>query len=82
MSFVEIRELPAEIGIISHLARALLNTCQTQPREEAMFIKFTSKLDQAIALSIAAITMLLAMSLITAGLAAFVIYAIWSFITK
>ena len=54
MSFVEIRELPAEIGIISHLARALLNTCQTQPREEAMFIKFTSKLDQAIALSIAA----------------------------
>ena len=54
MSFVEIRELPAEIGIISRLARALLNTCQTQPREEAMFIKFTSKLDQAIALSIAA----------------------------
>jgi hypothetical protein len=35
-----------------------------------------------IALNVAAITMLLAMSLITAGLAAFVIYAIWSFITK
>jgi len=54
MSFVEIKGLPAEIGIISRLARALLNTCQTQLREEAMFIKFTSKLDQAIALSIAA----------------------------
>ena len=34
------------------------------------------------ALNIAAITMLLAMSIVAAGMAAFVIYAVWAFITR
>jgi len=35
-----------------------------------------------IALNIAAITMLLAVSIVAAGMSAFVIYVIWSFITR